>query len=852
MATANLIVKIGADISSLDRATKAAVNKIQGLASSLQQVGSTLAFGFTAPLAAFGAAALRSGGEIQSLKLALGQLEGSAAGAERRFKELLKVAELPGLGIREVVQADLSLRNYGFSAERAKKITLEFGNALAAAGRGKEDLAEATRQLGQLAARGKVTADNLKPIIERIPQAAQIIAKEFGTLDTEVLQKAGISSEKLITVLLDGLSKTGRVTGGIKNDFENLQQSVDVALAKSGEALEPFARKALEQFQKVIDKVAELGDSFKKLPNEQQNAIVLLGGIALATGPVVYGLGAMAGAITNIITLAGKLSNIEAIITGIGASLRGLPYVAAAAGAGYLLDKLNETKTAQENLTRANKEQTVWLNKVSKEYRAQQEALGYLVPGTNTVKDAVFAYAFTLKGAADETKKNTVAVKDFVKGVDDYKAKATRFGHVSLENAIWLERFGNAAQEAAHRGAELQKRLEQLFGAAAGEGVSIARLEFALNRLSLAGGPLEGIFTSFGQASKEAFQFTEEQITLATRASKDLVAEISKIPGETRLVEDAWARVGLQISQAVPRDLKDFQDRIVREASTTVAKGAKDFEKATKANERAAEAMKRHIERYMHQTARSMADVIFSAETIGQAFTKLGREILKSLATAVIEAQLKKLTKTLIDWGTSIANTGIGKVLGGLFGVDLAKGAGSLVIKNAAGAAGTAAGAAGQVAGAAGSAGSAAGSAASAASSGVAGIVSAVGSVVSAVSGVISNFQLAGVNKTLDLIEKEGRYSQIHLLNILENSNKFWPWIQYSHDRLRQLVETGIAVYNAAGDQGLRIAPGSGGGTTINFDLRGATFGGGTTQEAVEEMLSTAARRLVLAGGIAG
>jgi hypothetical protein len=46
---------------------------------------------------------------------------------------------------------------------------------------------------------------------------------------------------------------------------------------------------------------------------------------------------------------------------------------------------------------------------------------------------------------------------------------------------------------------------------------------------------------------------------------------------------------------------------------------------------------------------------------------------------------------------------------------------------------------------------------------------------VSAISGVIGNFQMAGMNKTLDLIEKEVRYSQIHLLHILENTNAYLP-----------------------------------------------------------------------------
>lgn len=67
---------------------------------------------------------------------------------------------------------------------------------------------------------------------------------------------------------------------------------------------------------------------------------------------------------------------------------------------------------------------------------------------------------------------------------------------------------------------------------------------------------------------------------------------------------------------------------------------------------------------------------------------------------------------------------------------------------------------------AAGSAASSAGGAASSvggAASGVMGIIGAVGAAVGAVSSVIGNFQMAGMNKSLDLIEHNTRYSMMYL-----------------------------------------------------------------------------------------
>lgn len=843
MAEANLIVKIGGLLdSSLDRATRSALGRVKALGTELSSIGTSFALGITAPIVAFGASAINAGKEIESLKLALQTLEGSTAGAERRFRELQEVAKLPGLGVREAVQADLALRAYGLTAERAKEATLAFGNALAAAGRGKADLAETVRQFGQLSAAGKLTAENLKPIIERVPQVAQILRQQFGVGTAEALRDLGVTSQQVIDTIIGGLQKLPPITSGLKNSIENFSDTWEQNLAKAGKALTPFVAKFLTDFaEPLTKKIGEISEAFQKLPESVQSTIVVFTGLAAVTGPLLIALGSVAGAITNIVALAGKLKAAEALFVALNASIRAIPFAGLAASLGYVLDGLLKTKTAQENLTKANREQAAGLEVLRTKYRDQQEAIGYLVPGTTGLKNSVFEFAANLKSSGAEAAKIAPKVKGLGDNVGKLKTeiekvRAIRFSEDSLLGRVIAQESSGAIGKTVARMVELRREIEALKQAS-----PAGPLNF-LNEGSgptLFGGPLEFIV----QEAFEGFQLVEEQINVAGRATKDLVADIAKIPGETRLVEEAWARVGFEIGRTkVPADLKDFSDSIFKEASDAAKNGARDFEKAERDKERAAREATRHLERYFHRTATAITDVIFRADSVGQAFKKLGTEILKSLSTAIIEAQLKRLTKVLIDWGTSISQTGIGKVLGGLFGADLSKVG---VIKNAAG---SAAGAAGSAAAGAGSASSAGSQTLSSSLSSITGIVTGI---VSAVSSVVSNFQFAAMNKSLDLIEKEVRYSQIHLLHILENSNKYWPWIQYSHDRLRQMLENGVPVFNAAGDGGLRLAGGGAtGGQTIHIDLRGSTFTGGTTEEAIENMFGAAARRLALAGGV--
>jgi hypothetical protein len=99
------------------------------------------------------------------------------------------------------------------------------------------------------------------------------------------------------------------------------------------------------------------------------------------------------------------------------------------------------------------------------------------------------------------------------------------------------------------------------------------------------------------------------------------------------------------------------------------------------------------------------------------------------------------------------------------------------------------------------------------------GAIGVVSGVVSAVSGVIGNFQMAGMNKTLDLIEKEVRYSQIHLLNLLEKNNEFLPNLKNIWESLIRMETRQMAVAEAGG----------GGTVTININ-------GGNPQQTLTEI----------------
>lgn len=118
-----------------------------------------------------------------------------------------------------------------------------------------------------------------------------------------------------------------------------------------------------------------------------------------------------------------------------------------------------------------------------------------------------------------------------------------------------------------------------------------------------------------------------------------------------------------------------------------------------------------------------------------------------------------------------------------------------------------------------------------------AGWVGAAGSVATAISSIIGNVQMAGMNRTLDIIAKHT------LQTFLVGEASFYMTkerLEWLNDRLAQIISNGVGVYNAPGDGGLRLANGlAGGGLAINWS--GNMYGGpagiaALTDEIVREL----------------
>lgn len=302
MATAigNLFIRIGADTKKLDADLKAAQRRLKSSAKEFKSIGADLSQTVSLPIIAIGAGAVKAFGDLEALQKGLISVMGSAEAAGREFTKLKEVAKLPGLGLEEAVQGSVNLQSAGFSADQAREALLQFGNALATVGKGKNELNLVVLALTQLQNKSSGFGQDLRQLVEQLPQLRGALTNAFGTADSEAIANLGVTGKQVVETLITEFGKLPRVSGGIKNAFENLSDSTKIAFANLGEALNKSLNieGLLNRISNFVTKAAE---AFGKLSPGTQKAIVAIAGLTAAIGPLLFIGGQLAGSFSAII-----------------------------------------------------------------------------------------------------------------------------------------------------------------------------------------------------------------------------------------------------------------------------------------------------------------------------------------------------------------------------------------------------------------------------------------------------------------------------------------------------------------------------------------------------------------------
>lgn len=325
----SLLIRIGADISGLQKSLGKVERDMMRFSGKMQRIGSDLTRSVSIPLIGMGAAALKAFGDFEKLEKGMTTIMGSSEAAAAELKKLQKAAEAPGLGFEQAIAGSIRLQAVGFSADEARKTLQEFGNAIATTGGGAEDLDQVTRQLTQMISKNRIIQEDFMVLQERMPLVSQAMQKAFGHSNIELIRASGMSAKDFVARLTQELSTFDRVEGGFSNAFENMGIAVKTSMAQIGAAINKSldVTGKMEAFAAWVQRAATWFDG---LSDSQKKLIVTVAALAAAIGPLLYGISTMVKlAGTAVMGLKALLGAVSFLISPVGLIVAGIAALAA-------------------------------------------------------------------------------------------------------------------------------------------------------------------------------------------------------------------------------------------------------------------------------------------------------------------------------------------------------------------------------------------------------------------------------------------------------------------------------------------------------------------------------------------
>jgi tape measure domain-containing protein len=298
--------------AGLNRAGSATKSIGQGVESA----GRTLSIGITAPVIGLGVAVLDAAVKMDGMRRGLTVVAGSSAEAERQLERLRIVAQLPGIGFSEAVQGSIRLQAVGFNASTAERAIKAFANTIALTGGGAPELDRVIVQLVQMASKGKILTQDLRPIIEAAPAVGTALRSAFGTVNAEDINKLHLSTEKFFNKLFDAMEHGPKADANSpQNQLENLKTTIFTTGDAVGKSLLPSFLRFIQTVSPLLERFAAF---FGSLASQTQNLVLIFAGVAAVAGPALVVIGAIVSGIGSLLTVAGA---VLPLLAGIGAAV---------------------------------------------------------------------------------------------------------------------------------------------------------------------------------------------------------------------------------------------------------------------------------------------------------------------------------------------------------------------------------------------------------------------------------------------------------------------------------------------------------------------------------------------------
>lgn len=327
MATvADLLVRISADSSGLRKELNAVKRQIKDSfgteALKLSKKAQTSLKYIAAGMAGVASVSVIMSAKMDMTQRAFETLTGSVEKAQQHLDELEKFGATTPFEFAGLTEASKKMQAYGFDVQAVIPILTVLGDAAMAVGLGQEGIDRVTLAIGQMNAKGKVSAEEMRQLAETGLPVWDILAGKLGVTTAKAMdmaKKGAISAKEGITAILTGLEDRfggmmDKVAGEIPQSFSNMKDSVSSIMRTLGSNItEAFDLKAkfkgaadwLGDFATVAKK-AGIEEAFEQMvPESVKTTIVAISGaiIGIAVPAFMMLAGSVIAATWPLITV---------------------------------------------------------------------------------------------------------------------------------------------------------------------------------------------------------------------------------------------------------------------------------------------------------------------------------------------------------------------------------------------------------------------------------------------------------------------------------------------------------------------------------------------------------------------
>jgi tape measure domain-containing protein len=308
---------------------------------------------------------------IEKLKIALNGIAGDASNYNRALQaaaDVTKELNIPQeVAIRGITRLTAAVKGAGGGVADAELAFKNINSAIIATGGGAEQVEGAVTALVQIFSKGKVSAEEINQIAERLPGTFNKIAEASGRTGpelTKALQKGEVGLNDLMKFLVQLGGEYGELAEKIAGSSESAGARLTVAYnnmrIEIGKALQPVGAEFQQAFGEFLEEITPA--ILAALPSIRDGLIALAKNLdlvaqAAAAAFAVFAVGKIAAIVASIGSLSKAVSALAANAVIAKKALIGLngaallnPYVALAAGAAALAIAINRAAKEQNRL----------------------------------------------------------------------------------------------------------------------------------------------------------------------------------------------------------------------------------------------------------------------------------------------------------------------------------------------------------------------------------------------------------------------------------------------------------------------------------------------------------------------